>query len=171
MGSISFTQISDGTGIDASDVNTPLKTIYDEFNGGIDSNNIDTSGVATANIANSAVTADKIANATITAAKLSSSFGTSGKVVLGNVMIQWGSATSSSIGTGAYAEATTNITFGTAFASTPTATVSMSDIGGTVGEYIVVNSLSTTALSVICGHVAAASSSTPTIRWIAIGLV
>lgn len=40
MGSVSPAQVSDGTTIDASDVNNPINTIANEFNGNIDNTNI-----------------------------------------------------------------------------------------------------------------------------------
>ena len=40
MGLINYSSIEDGTTIDASDVNTPLTTIYNDYNGNIDSNNL-----------------------------------------------------------------------------------------------------------------------------------
>ena len=49
MGLINFSQITDGTGIDAADVNSPLNTIYNDYNGNVDDSNIS----ASANIAGS----------------------------------------------------------------------------------------------------------------------
>lgn len=63
MGLISFSAIQDGTTATASQVNTPLTTIFNEFNGNI-------TGV---NFADSAITTTKIADSSITPAKLSSS--------------------------------------------------------------------------------------------------
>jgi hypothetical protein len=63
MGLISFTQLQDGQTATASGVNTPLTTIYNEFNGNI-------SGT---NFADSAITTSKIANSAVTPAKLDSS--------------------------------------------------------------------------------------------------
>ena len=40
MGLINYSSIEDGTTIDAADVNTPLTTIYNDYNGNIDSNNL-----------------------------------------------------------------------------------------------------------------------------------
>lgn len=40
MGVISPAQVSDGTTIDASDLNNPINTIANEMNGGLDNNNI-----------------------------------------------------------------------------------------------------------------------------------
>lgn len=69
MSSISFTAITDGSTIDASDVNTPLNTIYDDYNGGIDSNNLADNAVTTAKITDANVTTDKIADDAVTPAK------------------------------------------------------------------------------------------------------
>lgn len=62
MSNISFTEITDGSTIDASDVNGPLNTIYDDYNGGIDSNNLATNAVTTAKITDANVTMPKISN-------------------------------------------------------------------------------------------------------------
>lgn len=55
MSLINFTEITDGNTAQASDVNTPLNTIYDEFNGNIDQNNIKPGGVSQANLNSSII--------------------------------------------------------------------------------------------------------------------
>lgn len=70
MGSISFTAITDGSAIDASDVNGPLNTIYDDYNGSIDSNNLADNAVTTAKITDANVTTAKIADANVTMPKI-----------------------------------------------------------------------------------------------------
>jgi hypothetical protein len=62
MSNISFTEITDGSNIDASDVNGPLNTIYDDYNGNIDSNNLATNAVTTAKITDANVTVPKLSN-------------------------------------------------------------------------------------------------------------
>lgn len=62
MSNISFTAITDGSAIDASDVNGPLNTIYDDYNGSIDSNNLADNAVTTAKITDANVTMPKISN-------------------------------------------------------------------------------------------------------------
>lgn len=52
MGLINYSNISDGTTIDASDVNNPFNTIYNEFNGNIEGSNIK----------NATITQEKLAN-------------------------------------------------------------------------------------------------------------
>jgi len=49
MALISFTKPADGETADAADVNTPLTTIYDEFNGNIDTTNMSTATAAKIN--------------------------------------------------------------------------------------------------------------------------
>ncbi len=67
MGLISFSNIADGTTIDGSDVNTPMNTVYDEFNGNIDSANLKDGAVTGAKIASTTITPDKVAGpATVT---------------------------------------------------------------------------------------------------------
>lgn len=62
MGSVSPTQISDGTSIDASDVNTPVNELANVINGNIETVNLADSAVSTAKIADDAVTGAKIAS-------------------------------------------------------------------------------------------------------------
>ena len=66
MALISFTSIQNGTSPEASQVNNPLTTIYNEFNGNI----------TAANLASNAVTTPKLADASVTNAKVD--FGGSG---------------------------------------------------------------------------------------------
>ena len=69
MGLINYSNIEDGTTIDAADVNTPLTTIYNDYNGNIDSNNL----------ADNAVTTAKIGDGAVTNAKLSTTAGELGR--------------------------------------------------------------------------------------------
>lgn len=66
----------------ASQVNDDLDTIYDEFNGAIDSANLATDAVATAKIAASAVTTVKIADLNVTTGKLAANSVTSAKLAV-----------------------------------------------------------------------------------------
>lgn len=68
MGLISFTNISDGTTIDAADVNSPLNTIYNDYNGNIDSTNLADNAVTTAKITDANITASKFGVGAITGA-------------------------------------------------------------------------------------------------------
>lgn len=67
MSLISYSNISDGTTIDASDVNNPMNTIFNDYNGNIDSNNL----------ASNAITTAKITDGNVTPAKLQSGTGSS----------------------------------------------------------------------------------------------
>lgn len=60
MGLISFTQLQDGTTATAAGVNTPLTTIYNEFNGNISGVNFQDNSITTTKIANNAVTPGKL---------------------------------------------------------------------------------------------------------------
>lgn len=66
MGLISPTYISDGTQVDAVDVNSMVQTIASEFNGGIDASNIEDNAITTAKIADSAISTAKVAADAIT---------------------------------------------------------------------------------------------------------
>jgi hypothetical protein len=59
MALINYSQIVDGTTGTASQINTPLTTIYNEFNGNITAANLANNAVTTPKIADGAVTADK----------------------------------------------------------------------------------------------------------------
>lgn len=61
MGLIAFSNINDGTTIDASDVNTPFNTIYNDYNGGISSANLAASSVGTTQLIDANVTSAKVA--------------------------------------------------------------------------------------------------------------
>lgn len=63
MGLINFSNITDGTSIDANDVNNPLNTIYDEFNGNITNANI---------AAAAAISGTKLADDSVTGVKINS---------------------------------------------------------------------------------------------------
>ena len=64
MALINITPIQDGTTAQASQVNTPLQTIVDEFNGNISS----------VNLANGAVTTNKLGDGAVTQPKLAKEF-------------------------------------------------------------------------------------------------
>lgn len=62
MSLISYTNIVDGTSIDASDVNNPFNTIYNDYNGGISSANLTSNAITTAKITDANVTPAKWTN-------------------------------------------------------------------------------------------------------------
>jgi hypothetical protein len=62
MALINFTAIQDGTAPQASQVNNPLNTIYNEFNGNISAPNLANNAVTTPKIADGAVTNEKLDN-------------------------------------------------------------------------------------------------------------
>ena len=65
MALVSPAQVTDGSSIDAADVNTPINQLATEINGNLDANNLATNAVSTA----------KIQDASITNAKLSTTAG------------------------------------------------------------------------------------------------
>lgn len=165
MSLISFSNIQDGSTIDAADVNSPMNTIYNDYNGGIDSNNL----------ADNAVTATKLANDNVTDAKL----------VYGKVRTrQGGSATNwATTGTTTYDYSTTNtfiqcgsiaitgtglvdftVTFPTAFNQTPCVVVSPRGSGGTTTTWYLYGESATVF------HIVIASGAVmPSLSWVAIG--
>lgn len=70
MGLISYSNIQDGTTADGADVNTPLNTIYNEFNGNIDSSNIKDNSIINAKIYDNAISGNKLADGAVTLAKI-----------------------------------------------------------------------------------------------------
>ena len=112
MGLINYSSIEDGTTIDAADVNTPLTTIYNDYNGNIDSNNLADNAVTTAKIGDGAVTNAKLSttagepggawkgwtptwtNLTIGNATVTAKYTQIGKTVIGYIQIIVGSTTS-----------------------------------------------------------------------------
>jgi len=73
MGVINVSLPTDGTTADVADVNTPITTIVNEFNGNIDNANIKSAAaIATSKLADDAgITTAKIANGAISGAKIS----------------------------------------------------------------------------------------------------
>ena len=122
MGLVSFTPVVNGNNAQASDVNDPLNTIYDEFNGNIDQNNIADNAIITAKINNAAVTTAKIADANVTSTKLAEAFlrlrrqdNTTNSAPTGYLIQSgWGFVTGTSSNTG-----TKTVTFPTAFSAAP----------------------------------------------------
>jgi hypothetical protein len=70
MGLVSPAQSADGETIEAADINSPINTIANEFNGNIEAVNLKASAVTTAKIADDAVTTAKLADDAVTAAKI-----------------------------------------------------------------------------------------------------
>jgi len=85
MGLINFSAIQDGTNADAADVNTPLQTIYDEFNGNISSVNLADGAITTGKLDDGAVTTAKIADGDVTLAKMAANSVDSDQYVDGSI--------------------------------------------------------------------------------------
>jgi len=91
-------------------------------------------------------------------------------IQLGNIMIAWGTATTSTIGTTAGTEVSGTISFPVAFAAAPIAICNPSDLGNACAEYAFVTSTSITNATYWAGHALTSSGVTAmTLRWIAIG--
>lgn len=123
MGVISPAQISDGTTMDGADVNNPINTIANEFNGNIDNNNIKTgAAIATAKLASDAgITDAMITASTITGTKLAGTYRLTRQNDTANVTeatakiyTGWGVITP-----GVAAVASETVTFPAAFTSAP----------------------------------------------------
>ena len=172
MALVSFTSIQNGTSPEASQVNNPLTTIYNEFNGNI----------TAANLASNAVTTPKLADASVTADKLGGwnyqSNTTNSQQSGLKIQSGWGFVT----GTGGVF-ATKSITFPVAFSSTPTLVLcttagfksgsdptSQADVGGPLGGSTSSSAPTSTTVDV---RYTQGSSFNSTVRvlytWIAIG--
>lgn len=94
----------------------------------------------------------------------------SGYYGMGDLLICWGQSTAT-LGTGSYAETQKAFTFPKAFVSTPMVMASCTDIGGYVGEYTVVSSVSTTSTTLTLGKVRNTDSAVSgIIKYLAIGV-
>jgi len=102
MALINYSQIVDGTTGTAPQINTPLTTIYNEFNGNITAANIANDAVTTPKIAPGAITPAKIAVGSISAMGVLDISTTGNKTVSGlgfapsRVAFTWGRTTSNS---------------------------------------------------------------------------
>lgn len=178
MGTISVSLPSDGTTADVSDYNTPLTTVVNAINGGLDNANITSAAaIATSKLAD---------DAGITAAKLGADAVTDAKLIYGKVRSrQGGSATNwSTTGTttydysatdvfvqvGARAITTDNfvITFPTAFNQVPIVLCSLASASGTNSYVMCTDRTSTTATFRVLGSDGTVKTS-ETINWMAIG--
>lgn len=71
MGTISVSLPTDGTAADVADYNTPITTIVNAINGGLDNDNLAAAAaIAGTKIADNAITTGKIANGSVTPDKL-----------------------------------------------------------------------------------------------------
>lgn len=70
----------------SSEVNTDFNTLYDDYNGNVNSSNIATDGVATANITDLNVTTGKLAANAVTTAKITDANVTLAKLAVGAVV-------------------------------------------------------------------------------------
>ena len=95
-----------------------------------------------------------------------------GYAVIGDsILICFGTATISNVGTGAYGEGSASITFPKSFGGVPALTLGVADVSSAVGEYAAYENLTQTGATIWAGHVAASSQTTMTVNWIAIGSV
>ena len=94
----------------------------------------------------------------------------SGYYEMGDLLFCWGRATVS-VGTGSYAETQKAFTFPKVFASTPMVMKSCTDLGGYVGEYTAVSSVSTTSTTLVLGKVRNTDSAVSGfIQYLAVGV-
>lgn len=90
MSLVSFSEIEDGTDIDAADVNSPLNTIYNDYNGNVDSNNLAASSVINSKLA---LTVSSQANA-------GNAGGTMYYINLGGIKMLWCNGALATVGPG-----------------------------------------------------------------------
>lgn len=97
MGLITVPQVSDGDTAEASDINTPVNTIANEFNGNIDNSNIKSgAAIATSKLADDAGIGFAKLAATIFSGQVTATTnaggggGTLNYVNLGGIKLAWG---------------------------------------------------------------------------------
>jgi predicted secreted protein len=134
MSLVSFTPISDGTTSAATQVNTPLTTIFNDYNGNITDANI--ASAARINLNKLGITISSQANA-------GTAGGTMYYINLGGIKLLWVSIT------GASAATTYGVTLPTSFFTTIQSVVQgvNGSSGTTTGQYIVTATTSSTGFS------------------------
>jgi hypothetical protein len=178
MANISVSLPSDGETIDVSDYNTPINTIVNEINGGLDNSNITAAAaIAGSKLADGGISTDKYAADSITDSKLANGkirarvggngtvWGTAGTTNYDtdalDVVIQTGTVTTSSSGT-------VSVTFPVAFVSNPLIIGSQQG-SVTTRAFCSVDSSSNTGFTLSAISTANARAAT-VITWIAIGI-
>jgi len=134
MSLISYTPISDGTTSAATQVNTPLSTIFNDYNGNITDANI--ASAAAINLNKLGITVSSQANA-------GTAGGTMYYINLGGIKLLWMTITVAS------ATTTYGVTFPTSFFSSIQSVVQgvAGNGGTTTGQYIVTTGTSSTGFS------------------------
>lgn len=89
---------------------------------------------------------------------------------VGGLLLSWGAITANNQNTGAYAETTYSVTFPKAYSVAPRVVASTTDVGGYIGEYLVVSNASTTSVNITIGHVKEGGGTSSILQWIAIGI-
>lgn len=89
---------------------------------------------------------------------------------LGGLLISWGAITADNQATTAFGETTYPVTFPKAYSVAPRVVASTTDVGGYIGEYLVVSNASTTSVNITIGHVKEGGGTASSLQWIAIGI-
>ena len=169
MSLINFSNIQDATTIDAADVNSPLNTIYNDYNGNIDSTNIKDGALDSSTYGTGTVTNAALAGG-ITYAKLLSTIfsgqvqtqantGTAGGnmwwVNLGGIKIMWGLSASvpSSVAGNSYA-----FTLPAFFTTTQSAFSSATNLSAQANQYTDIYAFTTDTLGIYACSSAAGGS-------------
>ena len=153
MGLITVPQVSDGDTAEASDINTPVNTIANEFNGNIDNANIKSgAAIATSKLADDGGIGFAKLLSTIFSGQVTTltNTGTAGGTMyyinLGGIKLLWGKTASKSVGNGG---ATWTVTLPTSFFSTVQASVVSQDVLATeIHQNAYISAISTTTLTI-----------------------
>lgn len=91
-------------------------------------------------------------------------------IQVGRLLLSWGAITADNQNTGAYAETTYSVNFPKTYAVAPRVVASTTDIGGYVGEYLVVGNATAAGVSITIGRSREGSGNSSIIQWIAVGV-
>lgn len=139
MSLISFTPLADGvTAVDAAATNTPLSTIYNDYNGNITNDNISTSA---------AISSSKIAPLISTQSNTGTAAGTIWWTSIGSLKLLWIATSGATSGATTY-----SVAFPTFFTNVQSVTFGIVGSGGTTnGVYIVNGTVATSGFSYYSG--------------------
>lgn len=169
MGLVSPTQVSDGTSMDAADVNTPVNQLAAVINGNIDAANLAADAVSTVKIPNDAVTDAKLVYGKVKSRQGGSS---TDWTIAGTTTYDYsGTDTIVQVGCKAVNADPVTVTFPDAFSEKPAVFCQVATAVGPVNTFARVSSVGTTSFGVSCITDGGVANTAQTIFWFAVGKV